>query len=592
MKIKFNYIKFKNILSYGNAFTTFEFKNGLNLIKATNGCGKSSILEALTYCLYGKPYRDIKLENLINRENKKDLLTELIFSISDKTYRLTRGMIPNIFTLEIKKNDKFVLTESLSSKKLNQEVINKLIGIDYVLYKNIVGLNNNEPFLSCNTAKRRIIIDNIFDLEILSNMLKNIKKRLSINKVEQNLKLNDLTSFSRQLADNIQFQNDINLKILNFNTEKEKNLKKLNESLKSYTKEVNDTTKKINNLQNNYNQLQIDINIENTLNELKEQKQLLISKKAEIMAKAKLMNKQKNDLCNNTICPFCGTNLKSSEHIQTHINQIKTELIESKKQFSIIDSEYIDICKKIDNIESTLNQKEKILQEIKNQENINKIQISNVNTILDNIKNTENRQLDFDIDKIKIKIDELEKNKNNVEKEYNTITENVSNDNTLVKILSDDGIKSYFLQTILPILNNRINIYLKKFNFEFSINFNSELEPTISNNRNLADYSQFSGGEKKRIDVSILLSFIDIAKSISNWSCNVLFLDEIFDNGIDDDGLDTIIQSLKDVIINNENNDKDISINLISHKKLNENMIWDHKYFISKLIFSKIEEQG
>lgn len=468
-------------------------------------------------------------------------------------------------------------------------MVNKLLAIDYSLYKNIVGLNNNEPFLGCNSTKRRLIIDDIFNLEILSDMLKNIKKRVSINKVEQALKLNDFTSFSRQLTDNLQFENDINEKIINFNSEKEKELTILNESLKKSKEKISENTKILEKEKQEYTTLSIDNQLEDKLKILKEKNKNSINEKAEIMAKAKLLNQQKNNLSNNSICPFCGTNLKSSEQIQNHILEIKKELSISKDKYAKITKIYNDTLKEIENIENTLNKKTSLLQEIKNQESINKIQITNINTILTNIKNTQNRQLDFDLNKIKNKIEELEKSKKIAEKEYNDLTVKVTEDTTLIKILNDDGIKSYFLQSILPILNNRINIYLNKFNFKFNITFDGELEPTISNGRDLADYFQFSGGEMKRIDVSILLSFIDMAKMISNWSCNVLFLDEIFDNGIDDLGLDTIITSLKEVILNNENDD--ISINLITHKKLNENIKWDHQYLISKLVFSKIEEK-
>lgn len=134
MFVDFKRIKFKNILSYGNAYTTFDFHGGLNLIKASNGSGKSTILDAINFCLFGKPFRNIKMAQLVNKYNDKDMVVTMEFVIGADSYEITRGLKPALF--ELKKNGQIV--NSLSSKKLNQEEIDKLIGINERLFKNIV----------------------------------------------------------------------------------------------------------------------------------------------------------------------------------------------------------------------------------------------------------------------------------------------------------------------------------------------------------------------------------------------------------------------------------------------------------------------
>ncbi len=529
------------------------------------------------------------MASLINRQNKKELLTEMVFKVNNLRYRLTRGLSPVIFQLEIEKNGKFKPTELLSSKKLNQEIIDKLISVDYALYKNIVGLNvsYNKPFLECSMLDKRNIIDNIFNIEVISKMLKNVKKRLSLNKIEQNLKLNDFNSFECQLESSNQFKNEINEKILNFEKEKEKEIKNLNISLNESKNKIDKLNLEILALEKENHELNISETINNKIEELKNNAKKYLDEKNELIAEAKLLNKQKVELEITPICPFCGTNLNSATHVQNHIKELKIKLINSKSLYEITSKKYNEISKELNELEVLNIKRINLLNGIKNKKEFKLIYESTLQNILKNIETVKNRVLDFDLIKIENDLLLLENNKINAKIEYDKITKDVINDTLLSKILNDSGIKSYFLTNMLPVLNSRINFYLSKFKFNFNITLNGELEPKIFNSRDTADYAQFSGGERKRIDISILLSFIDISKMISNWSCNVLFLDEIFDTGMDEDGLDIIINSLKETLLKNN----DISINMITHKKINENVIWDYKYHIKKQIFSKIEEE-
>lgn len=479
----------------------------------------------------------------------------------------------------------------MSSKKLNQEIIDNLISINYPLYKNIVGLNTsyNKPFIECSAQEKRVIIDNIFDLEIISEMLKNIKKRLSLNKIEQNLKLNDMNSHERQINSSLNFQKEISEKSKNFEFEKEKELKNLEIQLQTDSTKIENIALELDNLTKLYSFLDKEKDIEIKINSLKEKNNILLDEKNSFTAEAKIINKQKEDLENNSICPFCGTDIKSSKQIQEHIKEINEKLINLKKEFDIIKNNYLETSNQLNNLEEIINKKNNLLKEIENKKEFKNIYLSNKENTLKSIDIVKKRVLNFDLDKIKNDLEILKSNYLLAKSEYDKITKEVIKDSILVNILNDSGIKSFFLTNMLPVLNNKINLYLAKFKFKFNIELNGELEEKIFNSKYVASYKQFSGGECKRIDVSILLSFIDMAKNLSNWSCNVLFLDEIFDNGIDEEGLGEIINSLKSMILETEN----VSINMITHKKISEdkNILWDHKYNVKKQIFSKIEEE-
>ena len=219
MFVQFNKLRFKNILSYGNNFTEIDFSNGINLIRAPNGSGKSTILDALNFVLFGKPFRNIKLNRLINRINEKNLVTEIEFNIGFDKWKIVRGLKPTVF--EIYKNDQVL--DKLSSKKLNQAEIDKLLGINQKLFKNIVGVavTNNKPFLSMPIWEKRELIENIFNIDVLAEMSKEVKRRKTLEQSEEKLKITESSALEKQINDNKKYITDMTQYIANFNTNNE-----------------------------------------------------------------------------------------------------------------------------------------------------------------------------------------------------------------------------------------------------------------------------------------------------------------------------------------------------------------------------------
>ena len=234
---------FQNILSFGNTATTIEFKNGLNLITGKNGSGKSSaLLDTLSFCLYGKPYRKVNISNLINRKNKKKTLVSVTFVINDSTtYEITRGLKPKV--LEIKKNGNPL--KKMSSSGLTQDEIDKIVGIDYKLFKQIISLsiNHNDPFLDLPAAKKREILEQICNINIFSDMLAVFKKEIKDTKIKYELKYKESSMILSAIESDTDKLDDIKKTKDNFDKDKQEDIDEIDKKITSYKSKIADIKK-------------------------------------------------------------------------------------------------------------------------------------------------------------------------------------------------------------------------------------------------------------------------------------------------------------------------------------------------------------
>lgn len=718
MYIHFDYISFKNFLSYPATETKFEFKGGFSLISAMNGVGKSSIIDALSYNLFGEPYRKIKLEELINRTNRKGLYTESQFRINKDVYKIIRTMKPD--KLIIKKND--IELDMLSSKKLMQEEIDKILGIDYKMFKNVISLaiNYNKSFLELSKQEKREIIELIFNVDIFGEMTKVLKKKISIlstdveidkntskikeeNIKEEKRKIDNLKkskdNFEKRKKEDIcdieedisikvngiekinQKINDLKLSLTVISELNEKSIKdyvvKIKEEIKKNEDEIKSIEEKVNGNIIEYNKKLENIkrekkNEEFELNEglqklkenFKEYENVDISKEFVVLNEIKVkenecysLEKDKIRILkkveffkNNNICPECeekineekrnikinekddqikkiledvkiikneveelkiiDKNISQRKSLETNIkiqeNHIKNKIEEYdrsiKEQFDKItyleqslegninkiklNSKIKDYEHEIDKLKQNIRQKE-----IESQIQIEEKNIENSLINIENLKvkkeNEEKREFDVDIKEIENEFETKCKEYKDLYNKYKTNSDYLDSCNIAKELLSEKGIKAFFFKKLIPILNHKINGYLGKFDLPVCIVFSEEMEEKISTldgREENINYFSFSAGERKRIDLSILFSFIDTMKLISNWQCNIYFLDEVLDSGIDSDGLENLINNLKEMSVNSKN----IAIYLISHK-LQDDSIFDHVIKVEKeLGFSKI----
>lgn len=573
MFIEFQELIVKNILSYGGKPTTIKFTEGLNSITGSNGAGKSSFLDALSFCLYGVPYRKIKLAKLVNRKNKNKLFTQLKFKNNEDQYRITRTLDPTDLVIEKNNN----VLDKHSSKKLDQEELNKIIGIDHNLFKHLIGLavNYNKPFLGLPLQEKRSLIESIFNIKIFGDMLISLKNKQKGLKTEKEIFSKHIVILTREIDNLKKYIKDLEETKKNFNSIKEIKLKGYNnevtlieDKLTSYEVNYNSALKK----KNSYLEL---------IKDSKNDSSKLNGYKLELMTNNNRIKFLEDTIAlykNSRECPTCSSTF-TEDIKKSRLNSLKTEikgivnlneellkeqvpLLESikiredtQKKLTYLDREFDKFYLKKDNLENQLKRIIAHRDSLLNEE---------FNVDINSFKND-----------LKQKVIECTELKDNLAK----VSKNIIDNEIIAEILSEKGIKSFFLNNLLPNFNKRINEYLNKFKLPIIILFDEFMEEKITSYTGYLDYDYmgFSQGEKKRCDISILLSFIDIAKEISNWDCNLLFIDELLDGGTDDEGLESMIESLAEMVYESQQ----LCIYLISHKLINKD------YFKSKIEITK-----
>lgn len=516
--------------------------------------------------LFGKPYRSIKLGDLVNRFNGKDLEVQVEFEIDKDVYTISRGYKPAKFA--ITKNGQEL--NILSTKKLNQEEIDKLLGINYILFKNIVAVAStyNKPFLMLAAGERRTLVETIFNIYVIALMLKEVKSRTTINKTQQKLNVSNLTGLNEQKTSAEKFVNDTAKILQQFEINKQNALNKISSDIITAQSTIERCNKNISIADKKFVELQNKIDSTEAVNELAEinaKKNFAAGRIAELDDNIAAMQV-------NTKCPICNSDL-TGEHAAAHIKEIQEELY---KQNSI----FLDNSRKIE--------LEKLIADIKKNKSLYDTlvlkkaeQVSLLNTSKTDLKNYENEKVkteasvcDIDVQQYKDQLDSINARITSLSTEIDNLDKKMKMDSVLSDILSDDGIKTYFFEQLLPQLNCQVNKYINAFGLQVTLEFDKSLEAKIQQGKYECEYMGFSNGERARIDMAILLSFFDISRNISNWSCNVLFIDEVMDNGVDSDGIESFIATLYNVVTGNLNK-HDIGIYLISHKLTNTDVAWD-----------------
>ena len=552
--VTFKSISFKNLLSFGNNTTYISFDSGNTLITGENGNGKSAILDALFFALFGKSMRKGKNAALINRRNKKDLYIECQFDVNNKKYLIKRGLSPKIFKVLINGME----MDSNASVYDTQDFIERVLGMNQDSFRQIVvlGISDFTPFMKLNPNQRRNVIEQILDIEIFGELTKllrgdsgEIRKKL----IQQDHKI-----------DLIKNSMDVNLNHLK---ELESNadtaiLSKI-EKCETQIAELGSNNDFLHNEMSTANGNNDNIN----LSELN-----VIYQKTSI--KKQNLNNNISKLTNiDAQCPTCFNKIDSKyKHtiITDHTNQINMLDDNLTKMRSMIDVIKIEH----DRINHT-------------QHNIDKNN-SAIDSLVTEIKLlTAHSPSQEGVNKVLNEIDNLRQNVITLENVKRAILQEREAVNVLDSMLCDNGVKRHIIKKYLPYLNQQINKYLQVFDFPIKFKLDERFnEEVILNGRETDGYHGFSEGEKLRMDLSILFSLRDLAKEKNCVSTNLLVFDEM-DFSLDYNGL----RSFLDIILGS---DKDLSIMMISHKNEMKDEFreeFDNSIFVekSKTGFSTLE---
>ena len=544
--ITFKKLRYKNILSTGNYFTEIELDQTSNtLIVGTNGSGKSTMLDALCFVLFGKAFRNINKPNLVNSINGKDCLVELEFTTSNKDYKIVRGIKPNKF--EIYQNNELI-NQDAASKDYQEFLEKNIIKLNYKSFTQIVILGSASftPFMQLSPADRRTIIEDLLDIQIFSTMNNLMKDKIAENKETTNEAKNQIKLITQKYDLQKKYLDEKNQntddRILELQNEEQINLK---QTEKLFIE--------IDSLQKEVEQFDPIISMKKTI----EDKIKKISK-LELQIEGNITKCEKDiaffDHSDN--CPTCRQSIaeefKSSELINLNakikeyengLEQIKVKLSETQIKLSDITCTQ----KKVQSIQIEIAKKNATITEL--QKYLTKIQ-KEISSLKNN-KNNSSKDHD-ELESLKIELLALQES-----------LKELLNEKTYFEVASglpkDSGIKTRIIKQYLPIINKLVNKYLASLDFFVNFNLDESFKETIkSRHRDEFSYNNFSEGEKQRIDMSLMLTWRAVAKLKNSSNTNLLILDEVFDSSLDNNGTEYLMNILQML--------EGVNLFVISHK--------------------------
>ena len=545
--IEFKSIRYKNFLSSGNQFTEIKLNDNQNtLIVGSNGAGKSTVLDALTFSLFNKPFRKISKGQLVNTTNEKDCKVEIEFAINKTTYKILRGIKPNIF--QIYKNGK-QLNQDSDAKDQQKILENQILKLNYKSFTQIVILGSASfvPFMQLSAPHRREVIEDLLDIKVFSSMSDVLKERIKESKDS----LRTLELKRESVADKIVMQQQF---IKSIETEGENEIQKKQQSIATCEEESSNYQKRIEDLISQVSSKEKEV--EQYISSSNVIKQLS-SYKTKIQTKNQTSNEHLTFFQKNTVCPTCTQDIEESfrvnkiDHLQEVLSKYQTNLSEIEKAITEEEEREMKLFELQKEITTLQNETSQLNIRISNSNKLRKNLEKEIQSITDKIENrtSENVKLTEYKKSLKKILSDLDKIK--VDYEY------FQQSNTLLK---DDGVKSGIIRKYLPLINRQVNDYLQRMdffiNFTLDEEFNEKIQTPVHER---FSYASFSEGEKMRIDLALLFTWREIARLKNSVSTNLLIMDEVFDSSLDGFGTDEFLKIVRFVI-------KDANIFIISHK--------------------------
>lgn len=544
--IVFKKVRYKNFLSTGNAFTEIQLnRSATTLLTAKNGGGKSTVIDAIVFALYGTPFRKINKPALLNSINKKDLLTEIEFSISNTEYKVVRGIKPNVF--EVYKNGQLI-NQNADVREYQQHLETNILKMNKSSFCQIVVLGSAQyvPFMVLTPYQRREIIEDLLDIKVFSTMNTILKQKVANNK--------DATQESKYSLDlikeRIQMQNELITRMSQDNTSKIENIKaKIEQSthrlegigldMCGLTEEINAKVAAL---------VDVDKN--------KEQLNQLVIIKDKLVDKVHTVERQIAFFHETDSCPTC-TQPIDDEFKKSAIKERQTNITEIEKALPEVQAKYDALLVRFNEIQAALAEIEKLRQDRAAADASIKAEWR-VQMQLEKELALAEQEASQNIDNSKLRdlLEEQSKEESNLE---NLMRQNIVL-SAAGALLKDGGIKSKIIKQYIPIMNKLINKYLASMDFFVQFELDENFNETIKSRfRDDFSYQNFSEGEKLRIDLSILFAWRSIAKMRNSSSTNLLIMDEVLDGALDANGMDEFLTIIQDM-------NKDSNVFVISHR--------------------------
>ena len=545
--ITFKKIRYKNFLSTGNHFTEIDFQqHHTNLIIGTNGAGKSTMLDALTFCLFNKPFRKINKPQLVNTTNERECVVEIEFSVNSRDYLVRRGIKPNVFDIEV--NGQLLHKEA--DDRSNQRILEEnILKVNYKSFTQIVILGSSTfvPFMQLTTSNRREVIEDLLDIRIFSAMNGLIKDQIRVRRDQvKSLELKkdtlkDKMKMQQNFIEELENRGNANIdsnneKISKLDGELVAYMKQnavLEEDIHRYTKEQEEVTGagdklvKLNNL------------------------------KGKLSQKVSTITKEHKFFSENTVCPTCTQEIEEEFRVnrisdaQNKAKELKdgyAELEKTIKSEQERERQFIALSQEITKLTHGISQNNTRIS--LNQRQIRDLE-HEIQTITSNLqnRNTEHEKLEEFRENLQKTIEDLSDKK-----------QEIVHYDFAYSLLKDDGVKTKIIKKYLPFINQQVNRYLQMMDFYINFKLDGEFNETIESPiHEHFSYSSFSEGEKMRIDLALLFTWREVARLKNSVNTNLLIMDEVFDSSLDGFGTEEFLKIIRYVI-------KDANIFVISHK--------------------------
>ena len=546
--IIFKSLKYKNFLSTGDNWTEIKLNNSKStLIVGINGAGKSTMLDAISFGLFGKPHRGINKPQLVNTINNKDCVVEVAFSIGSKDFKIVRGIKPNLFEIWTNGN---MIDQSSHAKEYQKILEQNILKLNHKSFHQIVVLGSSSfiPFMQLPAQHRRDVIEDLLDINVFSKMNSILKDKTSV--LRDNLKevKYNIDTTETQIKTQKKYINDITTLNDDF-------IEKRNTDISNLISEREGLEN-----DNKICQKFIDENqktMQEELDRANDKKQALLQYQAQFQTKIKTLVKAAKFYEKNETCPTCTQNIDES---------VRSENLKSSK------SKAKEFQKAMDHgleesvaVEQIIERYTKLAEEIRQQmSNIS----SNNNAITRFQRQVQSYQDELttlasqtgDLSKANVELKGLEEKKETFNNERYELNESHTYNTVIGEMLKDTGIKTKVIKQYLPVINNLVNKYLQTLDFFVHFDLDESFQETIrSRHRDAFSYESFSEGEKQRIDLALLFTWRMVAKMKNSVSTNLLILDETFDSSLDHDGVDNLIKILYTL-------GDDTNVFVISHK--------------------------